>query len=85
MEQQDYDQIMVKAVSKACEQLTDAELNSIYMVALLGSNPKHVRGYDKVESLFTEDDGTRMHPTTREALAAVWQERCGKSDEGQAG
>ena|SRR5260221_8480666 len=68
-------QIMVTTVGKTCEALTDVELNAIYMVALLGSNPTHVGGYEKVKSLFTEQNETRMHPTTVDALEIVWRNR----------
>jgi hypothetical protein len=77
-EQSDYAQIMATTVGVTCSKLTDIELNSIYMCALLGMNPDQVGGYDRIKSLFTEDNGTRMHQTTLDALGVVWESRCGK-------
>ncbi len=66
-EHPNYTAIMAAVVARSCQHLTE-----------LGTNPKHVRGYDKVVELFSENDGSRMHPTTLDALGAVWESRCGK-------
>jgi hypothetical protein len=79
MDEQEYIRIMAITVDKTCEKLDDTELNAIYMVALMGANPTQVKGYDKVERLFTESGGTKMHSMTLDALAVVWERRCGKN------
>jgi hypothetical protein len=76
MNEQQHDLIMLTSVSIACEQLTDSELNSIYMCALLDTDPEEVQGYDRVKSLFTDKGRTRMHPATVDALAIIWRRRC---------
>jgi hypothetical protein len=68
---------MVTLVKMVTELLTNEELNALYMVAMLGTNPAYVRGYEKAQALFTESEGTHMHSATLDALAVVWNERIG--------
>lgn len=60
------------------DQLTDMELNSMCMVALLGTDPRHVQGYEKAAPLFTEENGTKMHATGLDALVLIHEERLQK-------
>ncbi len=67
-----YIYVAVKMITK---ELTDEELNVIYMVGLLGTDPRQVIGYEKARPLFTEANETKMHPTTKDALTVIWNER----------
>ena len=75
MQQNQLDQIMYATVAMVCDELTDAELAAMNLCAQLGMNPKGRNGYDKAHTLFTEQDGTKMHEETKRALAAVVLER----------
>lgn len=62
-------------VKMMCNQLTDEELNALCMVALMGNDPRHIIGYEKVKSLFTLNEGTKMHATALDAFVLVRNER----------
>jgi len=62
-------------VKMTCNQLSDEELNAICMVAIMGSDPRHVIGYEKAKSLFTENGGTKMHSDTLRAVEQIRNER----------
>lgn len=72
----DYNQIMAKSVRLVTNQLTDDELVAINMAGLLGTNPVGVMGYEKARTLFTEQNGTRMHSLTSQIVNAICNERC---------
>lgn len=61
-----------------CDKLTDEELIALSLVAQFGGSP-HGRefDYEKVKSLFTEANGTKMHDETKLALAVVVNKRFG--------
>lgn len=68
--------IMNSAVSKATEELTDLELNSLAVSLMLGTDPRHIAGYDKVRHLYTNDQsGMRMHEETKHAFLVVHSQR----------
>ena len=71
----DYNESMVKSVRLVTNQLTDDELVAISMAGMLGTNPTGVLGYEKAKTLFTEQDGTRMHSLTAEIVNAICQQR----------
>lgn len=68
---------MAAIVSLYCDDLTDLELAAINTAAQLGMDPRHVIGYEKAKSLFTERDGIQMHDATKDALARVVLQRLG--------
>ena len=68
---------MSAIVSLACKNLSDDEVLALNLAAQLGTDPRGVLGYDKVNYLFTEQNGTRMHAETKDALAAVIVQRFG--------
>jgi hypothetical protein len=55
--------------------LTDQELAALYSVVTANSNPKPVMGYDKAKSLFTEQNGTKMHSDTLAAFESIVEQR----------
>ena len=58
--------------------LTDAELSGLNLaVNFPGYNVKSIPCYEKVQDLFTENDGAAMHQDTAAALAAVVKARLG--------
>ncbi len=68
--------IMYKVVSLVCDELGDMELNVLSLVAQLDQDPHNrLFNYDKVESLFTENNGTKMHRETKLVLSAVVNDR----------
>ncbi len=63
---------MFAAVLLAVEELNDTELAALNIVAQLDSDPRgRLFDYDAVAHLFDQDNGTRMHDETKQALAAV--------------
>lgn len=67
--------LLASAVAITCDSLTDDELAAIYNAATAGFNPKMVRGYAKAARLFTEQNGTKMHPAALDALGQVVTKR----------
>ncbi len=67
------------AVKMVTERLNDVELNAICLVALLGTDPRHVAGYDRAAPLFTEAHGTKMHAVGVDALVLIRDERLEKA------
>ncbi len=67
---------IIAIVDIVTEELTTLELAVLNNVAQLDMDP-HGRAfdYDKIESLFTEKTGSRMHEETKVALAAVVNQR----------
>ena len=69
---------MYAVVALICKDLTDIELAVLNNVAQTDSNPKgRLFDYKRVRNLFTEDNGTKMHDETKNALAAVVLRRLG--------
>lgn len=69
---------MILTASLTCDELTDLELSALNLVAQLGGSPHgRIFDYEKVKSLFTDAEGTRMHDETKLALAAVVDSRLG--------
>lgn len=63
---------MYTVVAVVCKDLSDIELAVLNNVAQCDFNPKgRLFDYDRVKHLFTEDNGTKMHSETKDALAAV--------------
>lgn len=69
-------QIMATTVAVTTAELSDDELAVLNIVVQLDQNP-HERKFDYklVEGLFTENNGTKMHPETKIALANVVNSR----------
>lgn len=59
------------ATKMAMKELTHDELLAMNLCILMGSNPVGRLGYDKIKTLFTEDNGTRMHAETKEAFLSI--------------
>lgn len=76
MNEQQIKQIMTNTVGLICAELTDAELAVLNLTVLMDGDP-HGRlfDYDKVKSLFTQDNGTKMHEETKEALTRIVNSR----------
>lgn len=56
-------------VTIAASRLTTSELCSMYLAVNSDhANPKIINGYDKIESLFTEKNGCKMHEKTKSAF-----------------
>ncbi len=76
MNEQKMRQIMAATVATTTNELSDTELAVLNIVAQTDQSPhEKIFDYANVEHLFTENDGTRMHPETKIALAAVVQSR----------
>jgi len=71
------DAIIYAATLMTTTKLTDMELNALYMRLLLDANPVGTLGYDKAETLYTLENGTKMHAATRSAFARIVFERLG--------
>lgn len=72
--------IMATVVDMICDKLTDLELAVLNNCVQLDSDP-HGRlfDYETVKMLFTENNGTRAHDVTKEALARVVNARLEKA------
>lgn len=62
---------MLQIVAVATADLTDSELIDFNQVVQTQSDPRRTPLYAKARDLFTENGGTRLHPATQQALAAV--------------
>ena len=67
--------IMLPQVALACTDLSNRELNALYLSIQLGQNPKYVMGYEKIAHLFTEEDGVKMHDVTETAFRLIARNR----------
>lgn len=65
-------------VAAVCDRLSDTELAGLNLVAQLDQDPHNRSFYDKAAALFTENNGTKMHPETKLALMAVVDDRLSK-------
>ncbi len=76
MNEQQMRQIMANTVAVTTNQLSDAELAVLNIIAQTDQDP-HDRKFDYklVEGLFTKNNGTKMHPETKIALANVVNSR----------
>ena len=77
MNEQEMKQIMMNVAAMVCNELDDAELAGVGMVGILGTDPRTRRWYEKAKPLFTEQNGTRMHELTREAVNRIAEARLG--------
>ena len=69
---------MVPVVRLVMNELTDIEINAHYGKALSGFGAaKVLLGYDKIASLYTENDGTEMHAETKRIFTALARQRLG--------
>lgn len=59
------------AVQIVVDRLSDEEVMAQRLGLLLGNNPIGTLGYDKVEHLYTEQQGTKMHEETKRAFLAI--------------
>jgi hypothetical protein len=73
----DYEQIMVASVGLTASKLEDAEVAALYMAMQMGGIEPHHFGYEKLEPLRTNGDGS-MHPATIDALEVYFQNRISK-------
>ncbi len=72
MNEKEMKAIMIAAVEMTCDELTDAELAVLNNVAMFDQSPHNrLFDYEKVKSLFTQDDGRKMHEETKLVLTAV--------------
>jgi hypothetical protein len=78
MSEKSIQDIILRSTYLACEDLTDVELNALYLGLRLGYDPKQIAGYDKAKFLYTEQNGTRMHDTIASAFEQVWSSRIGR-------
>lgn len=63
-------------VKMATDRLSDHELVQLYMLVITpNSNIKGSYIYEKAQGLFTEDNGSKMHPSTIEALDVIIKQR----------
>jgi hypothetical protein len=66
------------AVAVALAELSDSELLALNMVRLMDMNPRgRSFDYDRVAFLFTDDNGTKMHAVTSQAVAQYVARRLG--------
>lgn len=71
-------QNMNKVVHQVCKDLSDLELAVLNNVAQLDQSPYNRNfAYEKVKTLFTEQDGSRMHEETKAALSRIVIHRLG--------
>ena len=69
---------MTSGVQLIMDGLTDMEINAHYGKALSGFGAaKVLLGYDKIASLYTENDGTEMHAETKRIFTALARQRLG--------
>lgn len=68
---------VVAATHMVTNMLSDAELAAIGLATLTGIDPRPVLGYKKASSLFSENNGTRMHRDTLAVLEQIIDERLG--------
>ena len=66
---------MIVATRMVAKDLTTDELVALYHAATAGFDARSVMGYEKAKSLFTEENGTKMHSATLEAFDSIVQER----------
>ena len=78
MTEQDVQATLRAQVAIVTNDLSDADLAALNIAAQLDYEPRNRPWYAQVKSLFTEQDGTRMHAETKRALAAVVLRRIGK-------
>jgi hypothetical protein len=70
---------VVLGVKLQMARLTLDELVALYLaVNNPYGSPKETMGYQKVASLFTEQDGTKMHADAKAVFCALAQERLPK-------
>lgn len=80
MNEEEMRNVMVNSVSISVAQLTDLELAGLNLCAQLGLNPKDKEWYPKVDYLFDQADGTKMHEETKIALGKVVTYRLSKAN-----
>ncbi|MCP4541174.1 MAG: hypothetical protein GY832_28910 [Chloroflexi bacterium] len=66
---------ILRVMRVLCSRLTDIEFAGFNTVAQLGENPRGIAGYEKLQPLFTEGNGTRVNKEMRKALLIIAQER----------
>jgi hypothetical protein len=68
--------VIVSQVRMAVADMSNADLAVLNICAQLDQDPRNrAFDYDKVSFLFTDNNGTKMHTMTKEALAIVVNER----------
>ncbi len=80
MEKINLETVVLVAVEITAEKLTDDELQALYLIAMLKSDPRKTIGYDKAAALFTDVGGT-MSPIVLAAFGRVWQQRIGSKQQ----
>jgi hypothetical protein len=70
----DYSQIMTATVGLTVKDLNDGEVAALYLAMQMGGIMPHHHGYEKLEALRTNPDGS-MHQATLEALELCLQVR----------
>lgn len=71
MDEQQLENVMATSIRLTCEGLDYRELVTLRLALSMGGIKPHHFGYDKIKSLFTESDGTEMHPETARLLRLV--------------
>lgn len=65
----DPEKAILVVTNQQLRELTDNELNQLNVAIGLGQDPKNKAGYDKVSTLFTIDNGTKVHSLVAQAFA----------------
>ena len=65
-----YDGLM-SVISVSCTDLTDREMMALCLSLQLGTDPRQIKGYEKVRELYTEENGTRMHEATKKGFLSL--------------
>ncbi len=71
MDEQEMRRVMANLVAVAMKELDDGELTDLNLTVLFGYDPRTKPWYEKVKHLFDQENGTKMHEETKNALASV--------------
>jgi hypothetical protein len=66
---------ILQIVAVATADLSDSELVDMNQIVQIHGDPRRTTGYLKLRDLFTQGGGTRLHPATQQALAALTLDR----------
>jgi hypothetical protein len=76
----DEKQMLAKVVNMVIKQMTDDELITHRMIALLGGSHKGRDGYEKMSALFSQENDTKMHQDTLELFVLLSGKKLGLED-----
>lgn len=72
---------LVAVIKMLCDDLTDLELATLNTVLQLEENPHdRVFDYEKVASIFTENDGLKAHDETKRIVGHITLDRLGNKE-----